>query len=316
MPNTFHAKLANFDSTHSTQVINQIANGELSLDQASIFAFMEQPRRDRNQGQTGSSTTGWQNTQPSPPPPPPPVTSTRNTNLRQHHHRIPPPPTPQAQNLPPPPVPPRRDLPPSPRTEKIAYTGIVVLRTKTMYLSPLRAAREAEEYMGPLKYSGRDLTPIDHYSGAALDAMLGTGEGQRLLQLAKNNPQQAVRLGQPANAILGGHRVPGIRPSSQGHGHKTFDPSLQSTQAKKGFWDSAGHRELVTRLGESMDGCVGFAVLKNGMTAGQHKVYFVSRLNTAHFFAYSQNSNDWVGMRGMTSAFGNKILTCLGYHIR
>ncbi len=274
MPHIFQQEESHLTARQSSVAATGMNN--LRMDQASIFAFLE---IDPNAVQPATAQQGtanaWQSAAPS-----------FNANRPQ----------------------------PRPRSydDKVAFTGVVDVVTQTLYLCPLVAARKSRRYAGPLRYAGRDLTPVDHFSGYAFDVLLGPGAGKQMITAAKQNPGQPIRLGRPGvtqfarNPIttpVDTHRIAGTRGSSAGTGQRTFDPG----NAALGFWDSAGHRELARRLGHAAnpDRLISFAIEKNGIDLHKHRVLLVSRLNMHHF-----------GVRGMTSAFAKKITGCLEFHIR
>ncbi len=190
-----------------------------------------------------------------------------------------------------------RAAPPEPAPigqERVAYTGVVHMATGEVFLCPLVPARNARKYQGPLRY-GRDLTPIDHYSNAALEHMAGAATQALVFPAMQQN--QSVRLGR-TRPTIGSHRVPGIAASTSVPGALTMAPA--NTTANRRYRDSAAHQILVKRLRMQPEGFVGFAVEKNALGPGHHQVMFVSSLNVPFF-----------GVRGMTHQFANAIVHAL-----
>lgn len=199
-----------------------------------------------------------------------------------------------------------RAAPPEPAAigeQRVAYTGVVRMSNGTVYLCPLVPARAAGKYQGPLLYGKRNLTPIDHYSGAALTHMAGPDVAAQVFPAMQQN--QRVLLGQ-TRPTIGSHRVPGIAASESVAGARSMAPTrthvnpLTGTASTVQYRDSAAHQILVKRLGEQPEGYVGFAVEKNALGAGVHQVMFVSSLNIPHF-----------GVRGMTHQFAAAIVHAL-----
>lgn len=192
---------------------------------------------------------------------------------------------------------PHRAAPPQPAAigqERVAYTGVVHMATGKVFLCPLVPARNARKYQGPL-FHERDLTPIDHYSNAALEHMAGAATQALVFPAMQQN--QSVRLGR-TRPTIGSHRVPGIAASASVPGALTMAPT--NTTANRRYRDSAAHQILVKRLREQPEGFVGFAVEKNALGPGHHQVMFVSSLNVPFF-----------GVRGMTHQFANAIVHAL-----
>jgi hypothetical protein len=193
-----------------------------------------------------------------------------------------------------------RPLPPTPGARKVGFTGIVDLPNGHIHICPLAASRGMSSYRGLNRYGQRDLTPIDHYSGQALEAAFGAAGAANLAAGMAANPQARFALGRP-NAAVGTHRIPGTRPSSQDPRARTFD----ANDPALGYWDSAGHRQLVQRLRLCPTDCAGFAIVKNGIGPGHHELLFVSRLNTPHF-----------GARGVSNQMSFAILHSFVQSIR
>lgn len=190
-----------------------------------------------------------------------------------------------------------RAAPPQPAPigqERVAYTGVVRMADGNVFLCPLVPARNARKYQGPL-FHERDLTPIDHYSNAALEHMAGAATQALVFPAMQQN--QSVRLGR-TRPTIGSHRVPGIAASTSVPGALTMAPT--NTTANRRYRDSAAHQILVKRLREQPEGFVGFAVEKNALGPGHHQVMFVSSLNVPFF-----------GVRGMTHQFANAIVHAL-----
>lgn len=191
-----------------------------------------------------------------------------------------------------------RAAPPEPAAigqQRVAYTGVVRMADGIVYLCPLVPARAAGKYQGPLLYGDRDLTPIDHYSNAALEHMAGAATQALVFPAMQQN--QSVRLGR-TRPTIGSHRVPGIAASTSVPGALTMAPT--NITANRRYRDSAAHQILVKRLREQPEGFVGFAVEKNALGLGHHQVMFVSSLNVPFF-----------GVRGMTHQFANAIVHAL-----
>jgi len=186
--------------------------------------------------------------------------------------------------------------------ERVAYTGVVDMAEGIVFLCPLVPARNARKYQGPLRY-GRDLTPIDHYSNAALEHMAGAATQALVFPAMQRN--ENVRLGQ-TRPTIGSHRVPGIAASASVPGARSMAPTRTITNPVTGttstvqYRDSAGHQQLVKRLRKLPQHYVGFVVEKNALGPGHHQVMFVSSLNVPFF-----------GVRGMTHQFANAIVHAL-----
>src|SRR6185295_10646456 len=119
-----------------------------------------------------------------------------------------------------------------------------------LFLCPLVPDRGSGKYQGPLHYGNRDLTPVDHYSGRAFDTLLGPA-GRAMVATATQQNQRML-IGRPQQAVIGTHRIPGTRANSADPRARTFDPGNPAL----GYWDSAGHRVLVQRLGLRPTSCI------------------------------------------------------------